>query len=119
MSDKLKFQIREYQGTEVFKYRAADHPDHIHQERLLPLTQRGDLAPEDVILVPALVGGGYFLMTVKESPEGLQGEAQTRELCAEADKLLAILRFGEDERNAWICVGLINKRGLEKLRITL
>lgn len=110
MPNELKFQIREYQGTEVFKYRAADHPDRIHREKLLPLTQREDLAPEDLILVPSLVGSGFFLMTVKEAEDGL---------FAEADKLMAILRFGEDDRNSWVCAGLINKRGLEKLRITL
>lgn len=117
MSD-TKSQIREYRGTEVFKYYAADHPDHIHREKLVPITQKEGLVAGDVVLIPALIGGGFFLMTVQANENG-EVLAEADQLLASADKLLAVLRFGEDERNAWICTGLINKRGLEKLRVTL
>ncbi len=118
MTDAIKFQIRELQGTEVFKYLAADHPDHLHREKLVPITQKDGLVAGDVVLIPALIGGGFFLMTVRASEDG-QLMAEADQLTASADKLLALLRFGEDERKAWICTGLINTRGLEKLRIAL
>lgn len=118
MTGADKFQIREYRGTEVFKYLAADHPDQLHREKLVPITQKDGLVAGDVVLIPALIGGGFFLMTVRASENG-QLTAEAEEIVASADKLLAILRFGEDERKSWVCTGLINTRGLEKLRITL
>jgi hypothetical protein len=117
MLDEIKFQVREYQGTEVFKYLAEDHPDHLHREKLQPITQKEGLVPGDVVLIPALIGGGFFLMTVQADEDGLLAEAD--EILASSDQMMALLKFGEDERKAWVCTGLINKRGLEKLRSSL
>jgi hypothetical protein len=114
----IKCQIRELRGTEVYKFVASDHPDHLHHEKLAPITQRDGLVEGDVILVPALIGKGFFLMTVKADNGGLRAE-EAQALRAEADKLVALLRFGEDERNAWVCTGLMNMRGLERLKVTL
>ncbi len=106
----LNFQIREYRGTQIFKYYAADHPQGIDTEKLVSITQKDGLEVGELVLIPGLVGGGYHLMKVIKDDYGV--------LYAEEDKLLAVLTFGEDERAAWCCTGLINKRGLEKLKIT-
>lgn len=107
---ELKWTIREYQGTEVFKYLASDHPEKgIDPAKFVPMKAESDLQVGDEIAVPGLVGG-YHLMTVEKGESG--------GLFAKNEKLLAILEFGKDDRNAWVCGGLINTRGLAKLKVT-
>jgi hypothetical protein len=109
LDPKVTFTIRERQGTPVFKFRAEDHPDAIDAAKLADITREDGLVPGDKILVPGLMGG-YHLLTVEAHPEG--------GLSAKNDSLLAILEFGKDDRGAWVCTGLVNKRVLSKLRIT-
>jgi hypothetical protein len=42
-------------------------------------------------------------MTVKGGGKGFS---------AYSEKLSAVLEFGQDNRNAWVCVGLINMNGI-------
>jgi hypothetical protein len=106
---EIGFTIRERQGTPVFKFLAEDHAENLDLTKLVDITQEEGLVAGDRILVPGLMGG-YHLLTVEAHPEG--------GLSAHNDRLLAILEFGKDERNAWVCTGLINRKGLLKLRIT-
>jgi hypothetical protein len=109
MSEENNWTVREVIGTTVFKYNAADHPDHLDTSKLVPLTQEQDLATGDSILVPA-PSGGYYFMIVQANEDG--------GLIAVNDKLMALLDFGKDDRKAWVCSGIVNLRGLEKFRIT-
>lgn len=110
MADEIKWTVREYQGTEVFRYNAADHPNGLDSSKLIPVRQKDGIVEGDHILVAALTGG-YHLMKVDPSESG-------ESLYGVGDKLMAVLEFGRDDRECWVCSGLINLRGVEKLRIT-
>lgn len=99
----IGFTIREYMGTEVFLYPG----EKFTEKDLVPITIREGLKPGDEILIPGLFGG-YHKMTIHGSEKGLS---------ARNEDLSAILAFGEDDRNAWVCGGLINNRGISRLRV--
>lgn len=99
----IGFVVREYMGTPVFLYPGED----FKEEDLIPITTRDGLKEGDEILIPGLMGG-YHKMTVKGSENGLS---------AEGERAIGVLAFGEDDRNAWICGGLINMRGITRLKV--
>lgn len=99
----LGFSVSERLGCNV--YRLNEGSTSVVE---VPLTNKDDLVEGMTLGVPALMGG-YHVMKVKKDEYG--------EMHAQDDKLLAVLKFGEDDRHAWICVGLINTRGLKNLRL--
>lgn len=100
----IGFRCYERQGVEVFRIdRTLDPP--VVQE---PLTCEGDLQEGMELAVPGLMRG-YHVMTVRR--DELDG------LYAQGETLMAVLRFAEDERHAWVCIGLVNLRGIKKLSI--
>jgi hypothetical protein len=99
----IGWTVTERNGVTLFKFDAAGGID------IRPLLSLADLVEGDEIAVAALTGG-YHKMTVKKDEEG--------KLMGCNDSLLAILRFAEDDRKCWTCVGLINTRGLAKLDVT-
>jgi hypothetical protein len=101
---KLGWTVREYAGSEVYLFTS----ESFSMEDLVPLTTRESLKAGDEILVPSL-GVGYLKMTVVE---------RNGELSAESEGLLGVLEFGKDDRNAWVCGGLINKRGVAHLKLS-
>ncbi len=100
---KIGFTVREYLGCEVFKPLVEGGPTE-----LMPLTKEEDIKSGDVILVPGLVGGYYWMTVEKDTCGGFRGRSE---------KLIALLEFAQDDRMAWVCGGLINTRGIEKLEI--
>lgn len=112
-------QTKYYQGTEVFKFRAEDHPDQFHWEKLQPIQEREGLVAGDVVLIPALIGEGFFPMTVQEDLTGPMKDVAERVAESQSGKWRALLNFGKDDRKSWVCTGLLNTRGLEKLQVTL
>jgi len=95
---KIGWTVHEYLGSRIFKQDALG----------TPLTNADDIKEGDEIAVPALTRG-YYVMTVKKGAAG--------ELYADGDRLMAVLSFNEDDRHAWTCSGVINKRCLSKLSI--
>lgn len=100
----IGFVVREYMGTPVFLYPG----ENFKEEDLVPIKTREGLKPGDVILIPGLMGG-YYKMTVKGSEKGLS---------AQGERCIGFLEFGKDDRNAWICGGLVNPRGISRLRVS-
>lgn len=94
----LGWVVKEYLGAEIYRPNDTD----------TPLTSRDDVKLGDEVWVPVI--GGYFAMIVKQLDDG--------RLYADSDWLSAYLEFGGDDRGSWCSVGVVNKRGLEKLRIT-
>jgi len=95
---KLAWTVEEQLGVEICKPGST-------QTRL----GRFDLCEGDEVLVPGLMGG-YHVMTVTRDQYG--------EVSAKGEQLMAALEFDEDRgAGAWVCVGLINLRGIEKLTV--
>lgn len=104
--EKLGWTVREYLGCEVYPYK----PDAEGKlpPQLEPIKTEDGLKEGMQILVPSLVGGFHIMTVMKED----------NELYARGEKLMGALEFAkEDGRNAWVCVGLINMRGVEKLEL--
>jgi hypothetical protein len=57
--------------------------------------------------------------SLKEGYEFLAGgwkfiaKGQNGELCGYNDHTMCVLRFGEDDRNCWVAVGFVNRRGIK------
>lgn len=101
----VKFIVKEYLGTEVFK---GLDPDTRHFPKS-GLTGRDDVKPGDKILVPWLTGG--YIEAVVNVDEG-------GGYFAEAGHLLIPLEFAADNRKCWTVTGFINRRGVTKLTVT-
>lgn len=91
---KLNWTVREYIGSEILD---------LNQKTI---NVKEDLLIGQEIYVPGLFG--WIKMVVK---------CNGGSIYAESEHMLSALCFGEDDRNAWVCGGLINKRGLKKLEI--
>ena len=98
----LGFTIREFLGHEIYFREGFDPEDR------QPITTKDGLKVGDEILVKALVPG-YHIMTVEADKYG--------ELSARSEEMMAVLKFGEDGRESWTCIGLVNLRGLKKLEL--
>lgn len=99
----LGWKVTERDGVTLFKFDAEGGIDK------RPLTNQDDVQP-GVRLAVASLFGGFIPMTVEQDKE-------TEGLVARGGNLLAILRFAEDDRACWTCVGMINMRGLKKLSV--
>jgi hypothetical protein len=97
----IGFACYDRQGTTV--YRLDD--DFRCGVAKNPITRREDLHEGDEIVVAALTGG-YHGMKIKEDEYG--------ELQAEGEGLAALLKFGEDDRECWVCLALVNLQGIKK-----
>ena len=95
---ELGFTCREYMGTEIYK------PGDMETR----LTKKDDVKAGVTVLVPGL-GHAWWLMIVKEEGGVLYGHA---------DKMMAVLEYDQDDRHCWVCGGLINTRGLQKLTLS-
>lgn len=100
----IGWTVQERSGFEVYLKPSA--PPYID---LPPITEKDGLKAGDEILVPSIFGGTFLLMIVEKDEHG--------ELYGSSNQLMAILEFGKDDRHAWVCDGLINTRGLEKLQL--
>ena len=107
----LHFVVHEYVGVEIHKYEENHSYERDSEGRwvgLAPIQEKADLRAGEKILVHGLMGE-LFVMTVKADEYGV--------LCGMGDKLMAVLEYAED-RHAWVCGGLVNLLGIEKLRLT-
>ena len=98
----IGFVCHEYMGARVYKML-----DGVPVEE--PLKNRDDIRVGTELAVPALMGG-YHVMTVEKDEYG--------QFTAKGGHLSAILRFGEDDRQCWVCVGLVNLGAVRKLMVT-
>ena len=113
----LNWVVREYMGCEVFLHKGL-RPEQDEEGRwkgLEPIKNREGLKPGDSILVTGLVGD-LFVMKVIAMGQG-SGQAvaynEKGEPC-----LQALLKFGSDDRQCWVCEGLVNTRGVKALELT-
>jgi len=96
----LGWMMYERRGTSIYKFDddfrcgVAKHP-----------IKKGELAAGDEVVVPGLFGD-YHLMTVERDELG--------KMSARNAALLASLDLDQDE---WVCIALINLRGVEKLTL--
>lgn len=90
MEQQISFRVYEYVGTEIYKGPGND-----------PLIKEGDLAVGDTIRI------WHGTATVTE----VDGRSAT----ARGNALLCFLKFAEDDRNCWICVGSANPRALNAI----
>ena len=98
------FTVREYLGPEIHKF----DPDQPPGQGLAPIRKDDELKPGDQILVPG-IGDELILMTVERDEYGV--------LHGKAGELMAVLEFSNDDREAWVCTGLVNLKGLDRLKI--
>lgn len=108
----LGWVVHERNGIEVHKYDEAREYERDAEGRwkgLEPITEEGALRAGDKILVHGLFGE-LFIMTVEADEAG--------GLCGRCDQLLALLEYGKDDRRAWVCTGLVNLRGVERLKLS-
>jgi hypothetical protein len=96
----LGWVIKERNGVEVTK----------DLETKALIIERDALRIGDTIYVPGLLGG-YHVLTIEAGDH--EGELRARS----KEGLLGILEFGGDDRNAWICIGLVNLRGISKVEL--
>jgi len=105
----IGFTVREYQGVEISKY--DPNRVYLYGDKgwdLEPITEETALQPGEQILVPGPTGG-LVVMTVEKDTYGV--------LSGKSDQLSALLEFGKDDRHAWVCIGLVNLRGIERLKL--
>lgn len=108
----LGWVVHEYLGVPIHKHdesRDYERDEEGRWKDLEPITEEAALRVGDKILVHGLFGE-LFMMTVQADEYGV--------LCGKGDKLLAILEFSKDDRKVWVCGGLVNLRGIEKLVIS-
>jgi hypothetical protein len=106
---KLGWTCHERMGVEVYPYDPADHSEGgLDLEKLSPITEEGGLTEGMQVLVAGLLGG-FHVMAVRRDEHGV--------LSAKGERLTGILRFGEDDRGCWVCLGLVNMRAIEKLEL--
>lgn len=91
--EPLGWKMYERLGTTICKRDAIGTP-----------LKENELAVGDEVLVPGLFGG-YHVMTV-------EGRGDPGRMGAQNEALMAILALDHDE---WVCVALINLRGVSKL----
>ncbi len=95
-----KFTVQEFRGMTIYRHPAEPAPWPGEREMIL---ERDALKAGDQVLVPGLTGG-LIPMTIHATED--------ERLMAKSEHLMAVLEFGEDARNAWVCTGLINLRGV-------
>ena len=102
----IGFTCHEYLGSEIFLYKKEDHINGFDETKLIPITTESGLKKGDEILVPSLFGGYHKMVVKLDSHNVVYGEDKNH---------ASVLRFGEDARNAWVSIGIINLRGISKL----
>ena len=101
---KLGFTIRERMGVSIYKA-PENYQNGFKEDKLETITDPNGLEHGQLIFIPGLMGG-YHVMTVEKDSSGA--------VSARDEKTMAVLEFEPDDRNCWICGGLINLRGLER-----
>lgn len=106
----IGFTCREYNGVRIHRYDGAtpERDDDGHWIGLEPITEQGGIKAGDKVLVHGLFGELY-IMDVEANEHGT--------LHAKGERLTGILKFGEDDRNCWVCLGLVNLRGVTKMEL--
>jgi hypothetical protein len=95
---KIGFKCYEYLGCEIRKEGVEE-----------ALLKEDDIKEGDEILSPTY--HGYMRMVVHRSEDGsLYGEDPN-------GRWISPLEFNKDDRHAWVSVGLINPRGLDRLKL--
>lgn len=116
---KLGFVCREYLGTEIHLYEEGRQYERDERGRWLnlePITDENALEAGVKILVHGLFGE-LRVMVVEASEQGKLHAIDLREDGSSEKGLMGVLSFGEDDRKAWVCGGLINLRGLKRLKL--
>lgn len=110
----LGFMVYEYLGGEVYKAKAGvSDPKSLDDFNMnVPLKNREDLKEGDKIAVRGFFGWGLFTVKVDPSEKGLK-----LKLYGDSQSNIAILLFGEDDRQCWTSCGEVNKRCLDKLQL--
>jgi hypothetical protein len=91
--ETIGWTVREYSGCDVFLLLELEMVKK-------PITDRHALKPGVSIAVPSFFRGCHHHMKVQS-----ESYAETLD-----GKLGAFLRFGEDDRNCWVCTSLINTK---------
>ena len=104
--ESIGFKCYEYLGTKVYRIDRTREVIVVEE----PLLNKADLQVGMELAVPSLLGG-YILMTVTKDKYGV--------LSAKGEKLSATLRFSEDDRKCWTCIGMSNMRAFERLTLNL
>jgi hypothetical protein len=106
--------VEEYQGVPVLTTppkltfeQVRDTANWPKGFRPIRITREDALKPGMAVLVADL-GGGYALYVVESTGEGLGGRS---------GEMVAFFEFGQDDRQCWICTGVANLKGLERLEI--
>ncbi len=116
---KIGLPMYEVNGVEVHKYVEGSEPSRDEVGRWQGLESIGDregIKPGDQILVPDLFGD-LLIMRVEADQHGVLS-ARSQKEDGTPGGLVAILAFGEDDRDCWACTGLINLKGIEKLELS-
>lgn len=95
--------VEEFNGTQIKRLRPP-------RGGAVPITEEGDLEEGQEILVPSFYQDAYIPMVTHRNEDGsLMAKSKS-------GVTLAVLKY-DQERHYWICLGLINTRGLERLQI--
>lgn len=116
---KIGWTCHEYMGIEVHLYeegREYKRDDDGRWVDLESVTDENAIKAGTEILVHGMFGELYR-MTVEEDGYG-KLSARTRNPDESPGSLVGMLSFGEDDRGAWVCGGLLNTRGLKKLELS-
>ncbi|HMC00494.1 MAG TPA: hypothetical protein VKN14_05600 [Flavobacteriaceae bacterium] len=97
MAGKIKFCVREYIGAEI-----------------LPISSEGQIINEPIknengILIDMEVSAWGMTFIVKNNENGFY---------LYSPNLMGIIEFNKDDRECYVCTGLINKKGLKKLTLS-
>ena len=95
---EIGFIVNEYNGVPVYLW------DEFLKDGDKASVVTRELLPGEVIAVPSFTG--YYRGVVRKAEDGLFWDS---------GEVTGFLGFGEDDRNCWICCGVVNKRGLKKL----
>lgn len=94
--NKIGFTVREYMGCEIKKFNEDGTVN------MSELTKYEDIKVGMVIALPTMTG--FFKATVEDGMK-----------FASNGKWGGILEFNKDDRQCWVCGGVINLRGVEKV----
>ena len=110
MVKKIDWKCYEYLGVEIHLH--DKDREYIRDKNgcfnLEPIISKEVLQPGTQIVVHGLMGE-LFLMTAQLDAYG--------KFFAQGEKLIGTLEFGKDDRNAWVCTGLINLHAIKKLEL--
>lgn len=114
----IGFTCREYMGAEIHLYNGTPpERDENGWVGLEPITDRDGTKISDKVLVHGLFGE-LFLMTVDRRMGDESFIAVTVREDGTPGGMMGHLKFGEDDRNCWVCTGLFNLRAVRKLELS-